>query len=201
LELEGEAVLLGLIQLDDQAAVSGRAWGFQAPGEDLVSLNACDFTGALQEQDHSVQVTLHDFEVEQGGLTHEAGPEADLGEHFSSVEKFPFRGLTGLFPGEGHAAIGRQITPKFSARPFRARRAYEFDPSAFRQACERDRLQGTRRHAELERVPSVFGQNRGIELNSHGEFAGLIEAEEELALVESEAALRGRLGIRKGDAA
>ena len=86
LHLEGELVLLRLIELDHQAGTR-RVWPWHdSPGQHLLALHARDFALPAQQQRHTVQLALHDFEIEQRHLAHQARADSNLRQHFGGVE-------------------------------------------------------------------------------------------------------------------
>ena len=109
LHLEGELVLLRLVELDDEPAVGGVRDRLDVPREHLVALHPRDFARAAQQQRHAVQLALHDLEIQQRHLAHQARADADLRQHFRGVEQLAFGLGPGLFPGQLHRAVRRQV--------------------------------------------------------------------------------------------
>jgi len=97
--LERKLVLLRLVELDDQPAVSRVGQRLNVPGEHLGNLHFLDFARAPQQQRHAGQLALHDSKVEQRHLTHQTRADADLREHLGGIEKLAFGLGPRLFPG------------------------------------------------------------------------------------------------------
>ena len=93
------------------------------------------------------QFALHHFAVEQRGLPHQAGADADLREHFGGVKQFSLGFRARLFPGKIHRAIHRQIAEEVAARAFRPGGAGELEFRVRGQPLQHDRLQRAGGHA------------------------------------------------------
>jgi hypothetical protein len=80
--LDGELILLRLVQLDDQQAVGRTGHRLRRiPGQHLIAAHANNFPRAVQPQRDAIQLALHHFEMEQRHFPHQAGAEADLRQH------------------------------------------------------------------------------------------------------------------------
>ena len=104
------------------------------PREHLVALHARDFARAAQQQRHAAQLALHDLEIEQRDLAHQAGADADLREHFGGVKQFAFGLGPRLFPRQLHRAIRRQVAGEVAARALGPGRAGELELACPRPA-------------------------------------------------------------------
>ena len=123
LHLQRELIFLGLIELNDQPPVGRVRRRLDVPRQHLVALHARDFAGAAQEQGHAIQLALHHFEIEQRHLSHEAGADGDLRQHFGRVKQLALRFCGRLLPGKVHRAIRRQKAKKGIILAFRSRSA------------------------------------------------------------------------------
>ena len=155
LHLQRELVLLRLVELDDQPAVRGVGDRLDVPGQHLVALHARDFARAAQQQRHAAQFALHDLEIQQRHLAHQAGADADLRQHLGGVEQFAFGLGPRLFPGQFHRAVRRQEAGEVAAFALGPGRARELELRVRAQPLQDDRLQHARAQRGSQR-PSRF---------------------------------------------
>ena len=171
------------------------------PRQHLVALHARDFARAPQQQRHAAQLALHDFEVQQRHLAHQAGADADLREHLRGVEQFAFGLGPRLFPRQLHRAVRRQVAGEVAARALGPGRAGELELRVRAQPLQDDRLQHAGGDAEIHRVPGLALADGGVELELDGELAAVVEHGDEAVLLDPDAPLRMRGGVGERDRA
>ncbi len=133
-----------------------------------------------------IEFALHHLAIEQRDVPHEAGRDADLREHLGGVEELALGLGHGGLPRELHRAVGRQEAREIIARAVGPRGAGELELGVRGQPLEDERLERARRDAEVHDVPRFGVLHRGVEFERERVVAGLVENDDEAALVGGE---------------
>ena len=98
-------------------------------------MDRCDVARPANDQRDAVELALHDLEVQQRRLAHQAGSNRDLRKHFSRIEEFAFTRRFGAAPREFDGAIRRQKTDEFAPFEFGFGCARELELCIGSEAC------------------------------------------------------------------
>ncbi len=187
--------------MHDKQAVGGIRRRQDVPRQHLVARHARHFAVAVQSQRDLVHLALHHLPVEQRGLAHQSGADADLRFHFGGVKQFSLAFRLRLLPRKIHRTVHRQKAREIGAVAFGPRGVGELKLRVRRQSLQHDGLQNARRDAKIHRAPTFVLADGGVEFDLDWKNAATVEGRNEPVLFRTDCPIRMRADFRERDRA
>ena len=167
----------------------------------MVALYARDFARAVQQQCDAAQFALHDLEVQQGHLAHQAGADTDLRQHLGGVEELALGFGPHFSPREFDRPIRGQEAGELAALALGPGGTRELELRVRAQPLQDDRLEDAGRDTEVNGLPGFALAHGGVELDIDGERAAVLEHGDVTVGRDFDAPLRLRGGVGERDGA